>query len=100
MCTDQGTTVTVTNVNPTTASMSNSGPVNEGRQRHRLGDRHRPRGHPHPLSYSFDCGNDGTFEVGPQAESSASCPFADQGTHTVRTRVTDGDTGSLPEPRP
>jgi hypothetical protein len=93
VCSDQSTTVTVTNVNPSIASVSNSGPVNEGSSATIAVTATDPAGAADPLSYSFDCGDDGTFEVGPQVESSASCTFADEGTNTVRTRVTDGDSG-------
>ena len=45
------------------------------------------------LLYSFDCDDNGTFEVGPQAPSTADCPFPDDSIHTVVVKVDDGDGG-------
>lgn len=44
---------------------------------------------PGPLSFSFDCDNDGTFEVGPQASNSATCAIGAPRQYTVRVRVQD-----------
>jgi hypothetical protein len=52
-----------------------------------------PAGANDPLQYSFDCTNDGTIDIGPQASPSASCVYGDNGTFTIRVRVTDGDGG-------
>ena len=59
-------------------------------------DGHRPGRRQRPLSYEFDCDNNGTYEVGPQAGNSTTCTF-DDGPATDRTinvRVTDGDGGA------
>ena len=45
------------------------------------------------LAYSFDCNNDGIFEIGPQAANNAVCTFAAPGTYTVNAKVTDGEGG-------
>lgn len=51
------------------------------------------------LLYEFDCDGDGTYEVGPQEESSADCGFVEgPETVTVGVRVSDGTdsvTGSV-----
>ena len=47
------------------------------------------------LRYSFDCGDDGTFEKGPKLGNTANCVFtaADVGGNTVRVKVKDADGG-------
>lgn len=45
-------------------------------------------------TYAFDCGNDGDYEVGPQAAATATCTFPDgPATHTVGVRVVDAQGG-------
>jgi hypothetical protein len=48
------------------------------------------------LAYEFDCANDGTYEIGPQAPNQAVCSYADNvgSPFTVGVRVTDGQGGS------
>ena len=46
-----------------------------------------------PLSYDFDCDGDGIYEVGPQAENSTVCSFANPGEFTVNVQVNDDDGG-------
>jgi uncharacterized repeat protein (TIGR01451 family) len=41
------------------------------------------------LSYGFDCDNDSSFEIGPQADSSADCLYASPGDYTAVARATD-----------
>jgi len=41
------------------------------------------------LGYQFDCNNDGTYEVGPQAAASAQCLLPQPGQATVGVRVSD-----------
>ena len=54
-----------------------------------------PAGPNDPLTYEFDCDNDGTYESGPQSGSSYNCTFDDgPSAHTVAVRVSDGDGGS------
>lgn len=46
------------------------------------------------LSYWFDCDNDGTFEIGPQATPSTDCALADaSGLITIGVQITDDDLG-------
>ncbi|MDP2663054.1 MAG: PKD domain-containing protein, partial [Dehalococcoidia bacterium] len=85
--------VTVNNVAPTISLVSNDGPINEGSSASITVVATDPAGADDPLSYEFDCNNDGTFEKGPQAGNSASCSFADNGSFSVNVRVNDGDGG-------
>jgi hypothetical protein len=87
------TTVTVNNVAPTITSVSNDGPIDEGSSATVTVTATDPAGANDPLSYEFDCDNDGSYEVGPQAANSASCSFGDNGSFQVNVRVTDGDGG-------
>ena len=53
-----------------------------------------PVGPNDPLTFRFDCNGDGTFEIGPQASSSANCFFPDgPATVVVGVEVNDGDGG-------
>ncbi len=45
-------------------------------------------------SFAFDCDGDSTFELGPQAGSSATCPALDDGPHTVGVSLLDAQGGS------
>jgi hypothetical protein len=86
--------VTFTNVAPTiTAVSATPSTLNEGASSTIVVTATDPAGPSDPLQYSFDCTNDGTFDIGPQALPSASCVYGDNGTFTVRVRVTDGDGG-------
>jgi uncharacterized repeat protein (TIGR01451 family) len=44
---------------------------------------------PGALAYTFDCDGNGSFEIGPQAGSSASCRFDAPGTYHVAVQVAD-----------
>ncbi|HEX4965240.1 MAG TPA: beta-propeller fold lactonase family protein [Thermoanaerobaculia bacterium] len=83
----------VNNVAPTIVSVSNNGPVIVGNPATITVTATDPAGANDPLTYSFDCDNNGTFEIGPQAGNSASCTFATAGSHTVNVRVADDDGG-------
>jgi len=83
----------VNNVAPTIVSVSNNGPVITGNPATVTVTATDPAGANDPLTYSFDCDNNGTFEIGPQAGNSASCTFATAGSHTVKVRVADDDGG-------
>jgi len=83
----------VNNVAPTIVSVSNNGPVITGNPATITVTATDPAGANDPLTYSFDCDNNGTFEVGPQAGNSAACTFATAGSHTVKVRVADDDGG-------
>ncbi len=84
----------VNNVAPTIIDVSSDGPVDEGSTATITVTATDPAGAFDPLMYEFDCDNDGTYEVGPQAGNSASCSFADGGSFTVSIRVADDDGGS------
>ena len=45
------------------------------------------------LLYSFDCNDNGNFEVTPQAANTADCPFPDDSVHRVVVEVIDQDGG-------
>ncbi|MBI2087967.1 MAG: cadherin-like domain-containing protein [Deltaproteobacteria bacterium] len=86
--------VTVDNVAPTSVGVSNSGPVNTGSAATITVNATDPAGANDPLSYSFDCDNDGVYEIGPQGGNSAQCTFAAPGGYTVNVLVDDGDGGT------
>jgi uncharacterized repeat protein (TIGR01451 family) len=94
-CTTKATTVTITNVAPKITSVTNSGPVMIGTPV-QVSDVATDVAGPvrDPLRYEFDCDNNGTYEVGPQAAATSHCAFTTAGIHTVRTRVNDGDGGT------
>ena len=54
-----------------------------------------PAGDRDPLLYSFDCDNNGAFEIASQGGSSATCTFTedDEGANTVNVSVDDQDGG-------
>jgi hypothetical protein len=83
----------VNNVAPAIANVSNNGPVFIGNPATVTLTATDPAGTNDPLAYSFDCNNDGIFEIGPQAGNSASCTFATDGKYTVNVRVADDDGG-------
>jgi hypothetical protein len=87
--------VTINNVAPTITSVSNNGPINEGSSATITVIATDPAGASDPLSYEFDCDNNGSYEIGPQPGNSASCSFGDDGngSYQVNVRVTDGDGG-------
>jgi hypothetical protein len=94
-CATSSTTVTINNVAPTIASVTNSGPVDEGSAATITVNATDPAGVLDPLSYEFDCDDNGLYEITPQAANSASCTYADgPSSHTVNVRVTDGDGGA------
>ena len=93
-CETGSTTVTVNNVNPTITDVTNDGPIEEGGSATITITATDPAGVNDPLMYAFDCDNDGTFEVSPQAANSTSCNFAENGRFAVPVRVTDDDGGA------
>jgi hypothetical protein len=82
------TTVTVNNVAPVISSVTNNGPIDEGGSATITVNATDFD----TLSYAFDCNNDGTYEIGPQAGNSASCAYGDNGSYPVGVRVSDDDT--------
>jgi protocatechuate 3,4-dioxygenase beta subunit len=87
------TTVVVNNVAPQISSVTNNGPINEGSSATITVVATDPAGVNDPLVYEFDCNNDTTYDVGPQAGNTAQCLFAQDGSFTVGVRVSDGDGG-------
>jgi hypothetical protein len=85
--------ITINNVAPVVNAVSNDGPITEGGSATITVDASDPAGLNDPLSYEFDCDNNGSFEVGPQAGNSAACTFGSAGSFPVIVRVTDGDGG-------
>jgi YVTN family beta-propeller protein len=83
----------VHNVAPTVTRVSNNGPVAAGGSATITVSATDPAGAGDPLAYAFDCDNNGSFEIGPQAGNSAVCGFGTAGSKTVTVRVTDGDGG-------
>ena len=89
--------LTVNNVAPTAVLISNDGPIDEGGSATITIDATDPAGANDPLSFSFDCDNNGVYEIGPQPNNSANCVFDENGTFTVKILVEDGDGGALSE---
>ena len=86
-------TVNVSNVPPTITGVSGTSPISEGGSSTVTVTATDPAGDNDPLSYSFDCRNDGSYEIGPQASNQAVCVYGDNASYNVRVRVTDGDGG-------
>ena len=86
-------TVVVNNVAPTITAVNNNGPIDEGSSASISVTASDPAGVNDPLSYEFDCNNDGIYEVGRQASNTAICFFGDNGSFQVNVRVSDGDGG-------
>ncbi len=86
--------LSVDNVAPTITSVSNNGPILVGGSANITVAASDVAGAADPLAYSFDCDNNGSFEVGPQAGNSASCTFASAGSFPVNVQVSDGDGGT------
>jgi hypothetical protein len=80
----------VNNLLPSISAVTNDGPVNEGSPALISVTASDP-GVNDTLSYEFDCDNDGSYEVGPQAGSTNACTFGDNGIYVVNVRVTDDD---------
>ena len=89
-------TVREVNDNPVISSVTASGtPVDEGSSSNIKVTASDPDSPAADLRYSFDCDNNGTFEVGPQAADSAECKFDDGAkTYEVNVRVSDGAGGT------
>ncbi|HZF11400.1 MAG TPA: choice-of-anchor Q domain-containing protein [Thermoanaerobaculia bacterium] len=83
----------VGNLAPTITSVSNNGPIVAGHAVTLTVTAADPAGANDPLTYAFDCNDDGVFEIGPQAGNSAACMFASAGSFTVPVRVADDDGG-------
>jgi len=86
--------VQVDNVPPTITAVTAVTPIDEGASSLVTVTATDPAGVNDPLAYQFDCDGNNTFEVGPQAGSSHSCSYADNGNFTANVRVTDGDGGA------
>ena len=90
-------TITVRNVAPTIVRVSADPNTlsNSGGESTIAVEATDPAGDNDPLVYSFDCDGSGTFEIGPQADNSATCLFTedDEGPNTVNVEVDDQDGG-------
>jgi PKD repeat protein len=84
--------VTVTNLAPLIQSVTNSGPITPGNS---ITVTVTASDVPSDtLAYAFDCDDNATFEIGPQANNQAACQFNSSGTFTVTVKATDEDGGS------
>ena len=80
------TTITILNVAPTiNAVTAVPDPVNEGSPTTVTVTATDPAGANDPLSYQFDCDDNGTYEVGPQSANSTTCTFDDGPRPTARS---------------
>jgi hypothetical protein len=77
------------NMPPAINSISSGGPISEGGTATVIVDASDADG-PLPLTYQFDCNNDGSYDAAASASFATACTFADNGQHTVRARVIDG----------
>jgi hypothetical protein len=84
----------VNDVAPGITSVTNNGPIIAGGSATITVTAADTTGGNDTLAYEFDCDNNGTFEIGPQAGNTASCSFASAGSFTVNVRVTDGEGGA------
>lgn len=83
----------VNNLPPTISNVSNNGPVNEGSAAQITVTASDPAGAADPLTYSFDCDNNGSYETA-GVGNQGSCTFNDNGSFTVGVKVDDGDGGT------
>ena len=81
----------VNNIAPIINFVSNDGPIIEGAEVKIIVDASDPAGDNDPLTYSFDCDNDGIYEVGPQNANYTICSFSNSGDYIVNVKVTDDD---------
>jgi hypothetical protein len=86
--------VTVNNLAPGIAAVTNTGPITAGTSATITVLATDPGGLSDPLEYSFDCNNDGVYELGPQAANLSTCAFPLPGRFTVAVRVNDPDGGA------
>ena len=86
--------VTVSNVAPTLTSIFQVGTIHEGNDTRIVAQATDPAQSNDPLTFTFDCDDDDTYETAAiPATSAADCFFDDNGIFTVNVRVTDGDGG-------
>jgi len=84
--------VTVNNIPPEITVISNNGPVYTNQPVQIVVTVSGYAGD--TLSYTFDCDNNGVYEVGPQSGNTGVCTFSQKGTYTVGVRVSDDDGAS------
>ena len=87
------TSHTVINVAPSIDGISDDGPVDEGSPVTITVTATDPGGVNDPLTYSFDCDNDTTYETA-GTNNTGQCTFNDNGTFTVGVQVSDDDSGT------
>jgi len=86
--------LSVNNVAPTINSINIPDPILEGSVVEISVDASDPAGISDPLTYYFDCDNDGIFEIGPQATATTTCSFGIKGVYNVKAQVEDDDGGT------
>jgi Thrombospondin type 3 repeat/PKD domain len=80
------------NLPPSISAVANDGPIDESGTATITVTATDPAGTNDPLSYSFDCENDGTFGSA-GSSNQGTCTFDQDGIYTVGVKVTDGDGG-------
>ncbi|MEZ4570118.1 MAG: PKD domain-containing protein [Thermomicrobiales bacterium] len=85
---------TVNNVAPTITGIPTNSPVPQGQLATITVNATDPGAAGDPLTYAFDCDDDGTYEVGPQSENSANCALDPEAAFsTIGVQVSDDDLG-------
>jgi hypothetical protein len=79
------------NIAPRINAVTNNGPINEGGQVTVTVNVTVTDNDATDLQYAFDCNNDDTFDIGPQAGNTASCPCGDDGNFPINIHVSDPD---------
>ena len=87
-------TANISNVDPTLTNIFQVAPIYEGNFTNIVAQATDPADANDPLSFTFDCDNNGSYETAAAPNTSAAdCFFDDDGIFTVNVRVTDGDGG-------
>lgn len=87
---------TVNNIDPTIDEIETNSPVPQGKPADITVSATDPGAAGDPLMYSFDCNDDGIYEVGPQAASTVKCTLNPARAYTtINIQVADDDTGVM-----
>ncbi len=85
---------TVNNIAPTIVEIMTNSPVPQGQLAQITINATDPGAAGDPLTYAFDCDNDGNYEVGPQAANNTACTLNPARAYTtINVRVADDDLG-------
>lgn len=85
---------TVNNVTPTIVDIPTNAPVPQGQLAQITVNATDPGAAGDPLTYAFDCDNDGVYEVGSQTENNARCALDPAAAFsTIGVQVSDDDLG-------